>query len=713
MLDRPARLPATYPMIRGLRPVDQRWRRARRWVRAHVGRRTLIAIGAAAALAVLAVAGVALYRFATRPDPRVQLGQAIAAIRRGDYGAARDDARAALSQRPDWALAHAVLARIELLRDDGAAADAAIGRARVAGFPEPRLRHLAAHAAILQGDDARAIAEAARAAPRYARYARRVRAIALADQGDRDAAIGQLLALIATDPRDAAAWTALGRIRYRAGDLAGASDAAARAVAAARYDPAALTLMGEVVRSRYGLAGALPWFQQALDRDAAFHPALIELAATLGDLGRNADMLAASRRALAVRPGSPPALYLQAVLAARAGRIDLARALLARTDGALGAMPGALLLTGALAFAAGKPQAAAAAWQELLAAQPMNLVARRLLGAAMLSSGDPRGALAVLRPMALRADSDAYTLMLAARAFEAAGERDWAARYLDRAAAAGVGASPPFGNDVSLPVLAAAAAEMPRDPSVAVEYVRGLIEAGRIGEALARAETIAGASPGAPAAQLLVGDTLMTAGQPAAALARYRAAASLDFGTPALLRLVEAGAAAGQPQQAARALALYLDQNPASLVARRVQANLLLDARDWPAAIAVLEGLRAATGSRDHVILSQLAIAHAGAEDAGSARAFGAAAYRLAPTNAAAADAYGWARYLSGDVAGALQLVGKAHRLAPADARIGWHRAQLLAEAGRTAAARAAITALLADPAFPERPAARALLAAL
>ncbi|MEG8018441.1 hypothetical protein [Sphingomonas sp. LR55] len=104
-----------------------------------------------------------------------------------------------------------------------------------------------------------------------------------------------------------------------------------RAVALAPREPSALTLQGEVIRDRYGLVAALPWFEAALKRDAYYHPALIEYAATLGDVGRNADMLVATRRALQARPGSPQALYLQAVLAARAGRIDLARALLRRT----------------------------------------------------------------------------------------------------------------------------------------------------------------------------------------------------------------------------------------------------------------------------------------------------------------------------------------------------------------------------------------------
>src|SRR3546814_17442909 len=70
--------------------------------------------------------------------------------------------------------------------------------------------------------------------------------------------------------------------------------------------------------------------------------ALIEDAATLGDLGRMRAMLAVTRRAIAADPADPRAYYLQAVLAARAGRFDLARVLLQKTGGTLNGMAAVL-----------------------------------------------------------------------------------------------------------------------------------------------------------------------------------------------------------------------------------------------------------------------------------------------------------------------------------------------------------------------------------
>src|SRR3546814_15879499 len=93
--------------------------------------------------------------------------------------------------------------------------------------------------------------------------------------------------------------------------------------------------------------------------------ALIEDAATLGDLGRMRAMLAVTRRAIAADPADPRAYYLQAVLAARAGRFDRARVLLQKTGGTLNGMPAVLLLGGMLDYHARAYEQATGQWPEL------------------------------------------------------------------------------------------------------------------------------------------------------------------------------------------------------------------------------------------------------------------------------------------------------------------------------------------------------------
>lgn len=685
-------------------------RRSRRLRRVAIPWRPLAILFAAVAIVAL-IARLASWSAA--PDPADAVRQGQAALARGNYSAARNHFTVAVAADPTDGTAQAALARAYVLLGEGVAAQGAVDRAASAGVPAARLHHLRAAAAFLQGDDDTAILESGRTTGLDAPYARRIRARALADRGDRPGAVATLQSLLAGNGRDAGAWGDLGRIRFDLGDIGGANEAAQRAIALDPTNLAALVLRGEVVRSQYGLVASLPWFEAALRRDAYFHPALVEYAGTLGDAGRYRDSLSAARRALVARPGSPQALYLLAVIAARAGNMPLAGDLLDRTGGALNGLPGGLLLSGGVDYARGRYEQAVVKFRALVGLQPMNLPARRLLGAAMLRAGDAAGALAALRPIALRSDADSYTLGVVARAFEAQGQRDWAARFLDRPARPASPAARPFGQDDDPGVLADAVAEAPDDPGLAVSYVRALIESGQWPAALARAQAIVRAAPGAPDAHLLLGDVFAAGARYPASAASYARAADLRFDRPTMLRLVEARSLAGDRRAAADVLALYLSQNPADVTARRVLANLQSLAGDARGAVDTLEALRADLGGRDAALLTHLAYAYTAAGDPAAAIPYARAAYRLQPLGAATTDAWGWALFERGDTPGALDLLGKAAALAPRHAGIRWHQAQAFADAGRTVEARAAIRIAQTDPAFPDRAAAARLLATL
>lgn len=672
----------------------------------------LIGTGAIGAIGGIAL-GVTTPARADASAARSELATSLGLLKIGNFNAARAHAQAAIKDDPKWGLAHAVLARSFLALGDGVGAEAELGRAVAAGFDMRRGHQMLAEAWLIQGDPKRALIEAAKADPKFGGYATRVTAKALAAQGKAPEAQALLGELLDADTGNSYGWSDLARIRYDGGDIAGATANAQRAV---EFDPAnleALTLRGELVRDQYGLAAAVPWFQAALKRDAYYHPALIEYAATLGDLGRYSDMLDATRRALATRPGSPQALYLQAVLAARAENYDLARSLMQRTGGAIDDMPGALLLSGMLDYQAGGYEQAIEKWRELVGRQPMNITARRLLGAAMLRSGDAKGALDTLRPVALRGDADSYTLALVGRAFEATGERDWAAKFLDRSAWPMREGATPFGADDSLAVLSAAADKDPSNPVLAIGVVRGLIDAGRPGDALTRAETLRDASPGAPAAQLLVGDVLMTMGRFGDAAEAYRKAADIRFDEPTMLRTVDALDRAGRRPEATGVLALFLGQHPENVAALRLAAHWQMAAGQWDDAIDTLENLRSRIGSRDAGLLSELAFANIGADNVDDAVSYGTAAYDIAPMSPVATDAYGWALYAAGENGKAADLLEKAVSLAPQNAGIRWHLAQVYADLGRKSEAKAVLIALMADASFTDRAPAQALLKTL
>lgn len=661
---------SAYPM---LRPHARRRRRLRL---PSIDRRHLRL--AAVLLIALAVLGAAVW--ASRPgppDPARALADAQKTFVAGNYHAAKRNAQIAIGAAPRTAAAHLMLARAELELGEGLAAEAALGRARQLGLPAAGLHHLLARARLAQGDAAGALAEAEQAAPRYATEAAVVRAEATAASGDRAAATALLVAIVAQQPRSALAWTALGRLRLGAGAMGGAADAAATAVRLTPGEPAALTLQGEVVRTRFGLVAAMPWFEAALARDAYYAPALIQQAATLGDAGRYAEALAVTRKALVAQPGSPPALYLQAVIAARAGKVELSRRLLASAGPVIEGLPGALLLAGSVDAAAGRYEEAAARWRRLVAAQPMNIGARRLLAGALLRSHDTAAALEVLRPAALRGDADAYALALTARGWEAKGDRVAAANWLDRAGAGAQGASTLFAPAAGLAALESDAAAAPGDPTYALGVIRGLMNEGNRAGALAKARALAATAPRDPAALLALGDTLAATGATGEAANVYARAADLQFDEPTALRLIAALGRAGRQGDAAAALALYLGQNPQSLTGRRLLGHWQVATGAWKPAIETLETVRRAAGDRDAGLLADLALAYAGDGVGDVARVYGRAAYRLAPLNPVAADAYGVALAAAGDMNGARQLFDKAVALAPGVPAYLAHRRQV------------------------------------
>ncbi|WP_188056195.1 tetratricopeptide repeat protein [Sphingosinithalassobacter sp. CS137] len=637
----------------------------------------------------LAVCALALYLFWTltpaRSDPaaaRAALAKSQQFLRDHNSTAARSQALEAVRNDPRWGAAHAMLARTMLEHDDGIGAEGELNRAVATGYDPKRIPHLMAHALLLQGDLDRALQTVEQTHADDRLYGLRVRARILTSQGEFGAAREALREALRLAPRDAAIVADIGRFRATAGDLLGAIEASERAVALDPGNTDALVLRGELVRSQYGLVAALPWFEAALKRDPWHHDALIEYAATLGDAGRTVDMLAATRRALQARPGSPQAHYLQAVLAARAGDPDLARRLLARTGGALANLPGAVLLNGALQLEAGADRQAIEALRQLVAMQPMNITARKLLAVGLLRTDAARDALDVLAPVVLRGDADSYALTLVARGLERIGDRENAALFLDRAAYPARLGSTSFSADDSIAVLAAPASANPGDPAAVIPLMRALIDAGKPGQALDRAREMARDNRGVPGAHILVGDMLMLLERPREAAQAFERAAAIRFDEPTMLRLVEAEEAAGDRRAAARAVALFLSQNPGNLAALRLTGHWQIAAQEYQAAIDTLELLRASVGERDAALGAELAMAYAGANELEAAREAAESAYSIAPSNPAAAHAYGWVLYREGDLEGAEELLVKAAKLAPGHPGIREHLARVRAERG-------------------------------
>jgi tetratricopeptide (TPR) repeat protein len=653
---------------------------------------------------------------ASRDDSIEYVRKAEAALANSLPRDARIELLNAIKEDPSYGTPHLLQAKVYLELGDGVAAEAELGRARDAGVPAARIPHLMAHALLLQNAPERALAAADPAnVPRaFAAYAGRMRGRALSQLGDPGGAAREFGLAMRLSPRDSEMWVDIGRFRLSTGENAGAVEAADRAVAFGPRNPDALLLKGELARTQYGLVAALPWFERALAIDPHNVPALLAKAGTLGDLGRMRAMLATTRRVLSIEDRNPTAFYLQAVLAARAGKFALSRALMQRTSGALEDQPAAMLLVGAIEYQLGNTEQAIERLARLVSIQPDNIKARRILGAAQWRAGDVRATIETLQPIADLPDADSYVLTLIGRAYERRGERALAANYLDRAAMPSPVLAARPADPREIEVLQRGVAINPGAAAPRVALIRALMRSGRNQEALAQALLLQQGNPGAPAAHVLAGDAFTGLGQYAQAAEAYRRAANISFTEPVAMRLVEALRGAGQGKAAARALSLFLGQNPQSVAGQLLAADFMMSAGEFGRAAIVLEGLRKRLGDRDAALLNNLAWAYFQTGRSAPALALAEKAYALTPANAAVSDTYGWLLYQTRqNRERGLSLLEQAAGQAPRNAGVRWHLAQAYAAEGRKGDAKVAAQAALALPDFGEGPKARALLARL
>jgi tetratricopeptide (TPR) repeat protein len=537
--------------------------------------------------------------------------------------------------------------RAALSRYQGIAAQNKFEAAIAKGAPVDDLRHLIAHAYVLQGRgaDALDIARADKVPPQNAAYAARMRAAAQVDRAAKERELGLALQLA---PNDALVWSDIGRFRRDGGNIAGALEAADRAVTLDPKNVEGLVLSANLVRDRYGLVAALDWYDRALAMQPGNVEAMLERAATLGDMGHAREMLDQTRAALAASPNNPQAFYLQAVLAARAHDWGLARSLLYRIGGRLGDVPALRLLAGTVELGQGNAEQALVELRPLVAAQPNNVAARRLFAAALKLGGDDQGVVDALRPFADRGDADPYLLTMVGRAFERLGDRTAAATYLDRAAQPLRGNPGPLGWGVG-----------------PVARLRSMAAQGALADATGFARQLEQQSPGAAWIMLLTGDTLALQGRWRDAAASYQRAANLKFNEPTMLRLVDALQRAGEGRAAMEVLALYRAQHPQNIAAALLASDSALAANQWDRAAGLLDVLRQQTGNRDATLLNNLAWVRMQQGRSAEAVTLARAAYALAPNSAPVAGSYGWFAHAAGDKATAVALLEKAVALAP------------------------------------------------
>ncbi|MFN3475121.1 MAG: tetratricopeptide repeat protein [Blastomonas sp.] len=632
---------------------------------------------------------------------------------RGDNRAARIELMNAIKAAPRLPAARLAQARVFLSLFDAAGAEAELTRALELGAERLVVRAPMAEALLLQGR-ADAALEWLGEGPvpaGDAGYAARTLGRAQLARGNMDAARAAFDRALRFAPDDSMLWTDIARFRIASGDQAGGVDAADHAVKLNSGNVRALQLRGELVRSQFGLAASLPWFERALSIDPNDVSVLGEYAATLGDMGRMRDMLAVARQIVALQPDNPRGYFLQAVLAARAGQYGLARNLIQKTGGALDRVPAVMQVEGVVEFQLGNYRQAIDRFEKLADAQPHNRRAAELLARGLYAEGEHETLLARFRPVADQGGTSAYLLTLVARSLEAIGEGPQATDYLARAAEPDTAPMVRLAEADEPWMLADAARTAPRDARAVIPYVRMLVANGDFAQAAEFAEPLAEANPGVPDAQLLLGDVRFAEGDAAAALPFYRRAAEIRLSEPVVRRLSLALRETGNADEADALLVRFVGYSPANTGGLRLLANAYIDRGNWPGAIVTLSALHARLGDNQPLLLADLALAHLRGGDEARAAHDARLAYRVQPANTLATHMRGLTLTGQGDQPMmAVEILEKAQAKNPRNPWLRYHLAQAYAEAGKTAQAVGALRASLALGSFPARAEAAAML---
>jgi|TARA_R100000501_G_scaffold17911_1_gene34567 putative PEP-CTERM system TPR-repeat lipoprotein len=357
----------------------------------------------------------------------------------GDYRTARIRLLNALKENPSNSLARVLQARVALELGGGVEAQTELERAVQAGVAPEKVRHLRAHALLLQGKPSEAadLLEPSTIEPQFEAYAARLRGLIDFQNRDLQSAEREFNRALALAPNDPSTVNSVAKFMGSIGQHEQARGLVGDILEKRPDHVKTLVTMADLTRSAKGLEEALPYLNRALEVDKNNIEALLERAATLGDLRKEKEARVDIARVNNLVEKHPLALYLEAVLDTREGNTDQARSLMTETRGALDDFPPAIMLQGLLALDAGNVEQANSFLGSLVGKAPNSITARKLYATAQLQKGDAEGAFATLKPIIDAGAADARVYAIAGSARARSGMPSEAQEYLQKAQEAG------------------------------------------------------------------------------------------------------------------------------------------------------------------------------------------------------------------------------------------------------------------------------------
>lgn len=633
----------------------------------------LTTLAAMFALVILALVAFKVYDYFGANDREAatdffELGQKYMAD--GDYRAAKVELKKAVSADRKWPEARIAIAEVNLQLFNAFEAKNELLVAKELEVGPEKINHMLGKAHWLLGeyDQAKSILTDPKIGPEHYPDAQRVLGRVLIETGDIDGSRQAFDRAIEKAPKNSMLWTDIARFRYILGDQKAAIEAVELAVELDPKNIRALEFRGRMVRSQFGLLAALPWFERALEISPGDIPIMTEYAATLGDAGRAADMLAVTRDILELEPQNGNAYYMQAAMAARAREYGLARRLLLRAGDRQNDLPAGLLLSAIVEYELENYNLAIKLFRRLLDYQPNNKQALKLYASSLYRAGQFKQSYETISDYNRKHGPDSYSNVIAARALEAMENRKDAASYLDEIKFAQSPTISLLKENGDFEALQSVALDNPNRADLIIPYIRALLERGNTVGALNIATRLLSQNKGVADAHILVGDIQLRNNNIRAAIQHYSDAREISFEQSLMLRLIDSHRRANNYDVARETLLSYLANNPRDLMAQKLIADTYMDLGDAVQAIFWLETIKDRVGYNDTIIMTKLARSYAANDQFEKAVQSAKTAYDINPFSADTTRVYGYVLMRQGkDAQAAVELLEKAQKFLPDD----------------------------------------------
>ncbi len=496
--------------------------------------------------------------------------------------------------------------------------------------------------------------------------------------GQNELGLHSLEKVFSAHPSDTRAGMALSQLYMRQGEKQKALQIAEAMVKQDATNLSALNFLGSIKSASGDLKGARLAYAQALEKDASFRPAILNLVRLDSSEKRFDEARKQLDALLAKQHDDHEVLYEYGLLERRAGRMDAAIRHMQKASDVQrrDERPALALIDFHLSRRdPAKALEVAKTWSSYL---PDNLPVQMALGRAFLASGDAGSARSVFTGATRLAEYDTRAQVMIGTLQIQAGNLDGAA-YCAQKALQG----------------------QPDDPAammlmVEVEAKRG--DSVKADEALG---ILAKKHPDRVETAQATGHLALSRGQHAAAIAAFRKAVSRQESTDNALALVNAYMASGEAGKAAKFLEDWLKTRPNDFLARKALAETQYRAGQLQAARQSYATALAQVPD-DAVMLNNYANLLQQLNDP-IAQETAEKALALDPENSSYADTLGWILVRKGQVDAGLRHLREARLRSPENAEIRFHLAYALTKSGRSNEAREELLAALpASSGLPE-----------